>query len=88
VAGRLAQRRCESFVGGRVTGEGLFEAPGITVLAAPTAQMLASKFSAWRDDIEMADAEILLGGMVGDRNEAWRALADYLPRGLGWRRST
>lgn len=72
----------KGFVGGRVTGEVLFDAPGITVHAAPIAQMLALKLGAWRDDIDMADAELLLHEMSGSREQVWRAVAEYLPHGL------
>ncbi len=62
-------------------GRVLFEAPGITVRSPPLAQMLALKLSAWRDDVDMADAEIILRAMDGAREALWTQVAAYLPRG-------
>ena len=36
------------------------------------------KLSAWRDDIDIADARRLLQEMSGSRNEIWQAVEPYL----------
>lgn len=59
-------------------GETVFTAPGIVVKTPVTAQLLAMKLSAWRDDVDIADAQRLLEAMAGDRAEIWAALAPYL----------
>lgn len=54
---------------------------GVTVRAPPLAQMLALKVSAWRDDVDMSDAEVILRAMTGRREDVWAALTPYLSRG-------
>lgn len=71
----------KGYVGSDVEGELLFVAPGITVRTPPLAQMLALKLGAWRDDVDMADAETILGAMTGPREEVWAQVVAYLPRG-------
>lgn len=71
----------KGYVGADVQGEVLFEAPGVTVLAPPLAQMLALKLSAWRDDVDMDDAEVVLRAMTGSQDETWAQVVAYLPRG-------
>lgn len=71
----------KGFVGADVHGKMLFAAPGITVRCPPTPQMLALKLSAWRDDVDIADAEVVLRAMVGAREVLWSEVAAYLPRG-------
>jgi predicted nucleotidyltransferase len=71
----------KGYVGSDIEGELLFAAPGITVRIPPLAQMLALKLSAWRDDVDMADAETILGAMTGPCEEVWTRVVVYLPRG-------
>ncbi len=58
----------------------VFQAPGIEVYAASTAQMLALKLSAWRL-IDIGDARELLKRMTGSRDEVWRKIKPYLAPG-------
>ena len=71
----------KGYVGADVAGEVLFEAPGITVLAPPLPQMLALKLRAWRDDIDIGDAETVLRATAGSHDEVWALVASYLPAG-------
>jgi hypothetical protein len=71
----------KGYVGADVHGEVLFAAPGITVRCPPMAQMLALKLSAWRDDVDITDAEVVLRAMDGARDVLWSEVAAYLPRG-------
>jgi predicted nucleotidyltransferase len=71
----------KGYVGANVEGDVLFEAPGVTVRAPPLAQMLALKLCAWRDDVDMSDAEVVLRAMAGDREAVWADVAPYLSRG-------
>lgn len=41
----------------------------------------AMKLSAWRDDIDIADARRLLQELVGTRQAIWQAVQPYLARG-------
>lgn len=71
----------KGYVGANVAGEVLFEAPGITVLAPPLPQMLALKLRAWRDDVDIDDAETILRAIAGSQAEVWALVASYLPAG-------
>ena len=53
-------------------------APGIEVRSPSTAQLLAMKLSAWRDDVDITDASRLLEEMEGGRDEIWREVEPYL----------
>ncbi len=53
-------------------GPTIFSAPGIEVRSPSIGQLLAMKLSAWRDDVDVADASRLLAEMTGRREEIWR----------------
>jgi predicted nucleotidyltransferase len=61
-------------------GQVIFAAPGIEVRAPALEQLLAMKLSAWRDDVDIADARRLLTEMEpsANRNEIWRRVDPYL----------
>lgn len=59
----------------------VFKAPGIVVYAPSTAQMLAMKLTAWRDDLDISDARCLLHEMPGTRQEIWDQVVPHLVRG-------
>ena len=63
---------------GLSSGPVVLSAPGIEVRSPATAQLLAMKLSAWRDDVDIADASRLLEEMKGDRDEIWRKVEPYL----------
>jgi hypothetical protein len=68
---------------GYVVGMGerreILAAPGIRVWALSLQQMLAMKLSAWRDDLDIADARWLLEECAGqDRDVVWTALEPFL----------
>jgi hypothetical protein len=63
---------------GLSSGPVIFAAPGIEVRCPATAQLLAMKLSAWRDDVDIADARRLLQEMSGSRDEIWEAAQPYL----------
>ena len=64
----------KGFLIGLSPGPVVFSAPGIEVRSPSTAQLLAMKLSAWRDDVDIADARRLLQEMSGDRDEIWQAV--------------
>ncbi len=66
---------------GLSSGPIVFSAPGITVRSPSTGQLLAMKLSAWRDDVDIADAARLMREMPGGRNEIWNAIEPYLVPG-------
>lgn len=67
---------------GLTTGEVLFDAPGLTVHAASTKQLLAMKLAAWRDAIDRADARLLLEQLAGSAEEIWAAVKVFVPAHL------
>ena len=66
----------KGFVRGRQRGRLLFEAVGIRVFQPPVEQLLAMKLSAWRDDVDIGDASILLQAVRESlaRDEVWSLL--------------
>ena len=57
----------KGFLVGLSHGSVVFSAPGIEVRSPAIAQLLAMKLSAWRDDVDVADAGRLLQEMSGER---------------------
>jgi len=68
----------KGYLVGLSTGPVILSAPGIEVRSPSTAQLLAMKLSAWRDDLDIADARRLLDEMAGSRKEIWQEVEPYL----------
>lgn len=68
----------KGYLVGLSSGPVVLSAPGIEVRSPSTAQLLAMKLSAWRDDLDIADARLLLHEMTGSREEIWREVEPYL----------
>jgi hypothetical protein len=68
----------KGFLIGLSHGPVVFRAPGIEIRSPATAQLLAMKLSAWRDDVDIADARLLLQEISGTREEIWRAVEPFL----------
>ena len=66
---------------GLSSGPVVLSTPGIEVRSPETAQLLAMKLSAWRDDLDINDASRLLEEIQGGRNEIWREVERYLTPG-------
>lgn len=71
----------KGFLVGVSEGPVIFTAPGIIVKRPAVAQLLAMKLSAWRDDVDIADARLLLQELQGDRDEIWQAVEPFLVPG-------
>jgi hypothetical protein len=71
----------KSYLIGLTAGTVVFSAPGIEVLSPATAQLLAMKLSAWRDDIDIADASRLLEEMNGSRDDIWQEVVPHVVPG-------
>lgn len=63
---------------GLSSGPVILSTPGVEVRSPSIAQLLAMKLSAWRDDIDIADATRLLEEMEGARDEIWQEVVPYL----------
>ncbi len=68
----------KGYLVGMSSGPVVLSAPGIEVRSPSTAQLLAMKLSAWRDDLDIADAKRLLDELNGSREEIWQAVEPYL----------
>jgi hypothetical protein len=62
----------KGYVVGLSEGETVFSAPGIVVKTPAAAQLLAMKLSAWRDDVDIADARQLLQSLTGEQDQVWK----------------
>jgi hypothetical protein len=65
-------------------GEILYSAPGIEARAPALEQLLAMKLSAWRDDVDIADARRLLQELAKssrDHESLWNRVEPYLVPG-------
>jgi len=68
----------KGFVTGSADGPVIFQAPGIVVRRPSIEQLLAMKLSAWRDDVDIADAERLLVELGGTREDVWAGIEALL----------
>jgi hypothetical protein len=59
----------------------IFSAPGITIRRPAVVQLLAMKLSAWRDDVDIADASFLLQELSEPKEVIWQQLIPYLTPG-------
>lgn len=73
----------KGYLVGLSTGPVIFAAPGIEVRSPAVAQSLAMKLSAWRDDVDIADARRLLQEFPPDSARAvvWQQVEPYLVPG-------
>lgn len=71
----------KGFLVGLSRGPIVFSAPGIEVRSPAIAQLLAMKLSAWRDDVDIADARRLLQEMSSAREDIWREVEPFLVPG-------
>lgn len=71
----------KGFLVGVSEGKIVFSAPGIVVRTPAVAQLLAMKLSAWRDDIDIADAQQLLQHMNGEQDQIWTQVVPFVVPG-------
>lgn len=71
----------KGYLHGLAPGELLFSAPNLLVRAVAAPQLLAMKLSAWRDDLDVADARLLLSRLSGDRASVWSQVEPHLVPG-------
>jgi len=87
-AGRVADRfglpndwlndAARGYAHGLSRGPVLLETPSLVVRTLTPGQLLAMKLCAWRDDVDVSDARLLLSKMPGDRDAVWLAVAPHL----------
>ncbi|WP_434046785.1 MULTISPECIES: DUF6036 family nucleotidyltransferase [Sorangium] len=71
----------KGYVHGLALGEVLVDEPALLVRALAPHQLLAMKLSAWRDDVDIDDARLLLAKLSADRDEVWRLVEPHLVPG-------
>ena len=73
----------KGYLVGLSSGPVIFRAPGIEVRSPSVAQLLAMKLSAWRDDVDIADARRLLQelGEGQGRETTWESVRLFLVPG-------
>ena len=71
----------KSYLIGMSHGQTIYSSARIVVRQPSVAQLLAMKLSAWRDDVDIADAELLLSKMNGSQNAIWQKIELYLVPG-------
>ena len=64
----------KGYVHGLALGDVVFENSTLKVRTLGVAQLLAMKLSAWRDDLDIADARLLLTKMSGKKEDVWAAI--------------
>ena len=68
----------KGYVHGLTLGERVFEANSLVVNALAPQQLLAMKLCAWRDDLDIEDARLLMSKLVGGRDEVWHSVEHHL----------
>lgn len=90
-AGRVAVRlglppdwlndAAKGYLHGLDPGSVLIEHPNLRVRAVSDVQLLAMKLSAWRDDVDVGDARLLLARQDGAKSSVWERIEPFLVPG-------
>lgn len=71
----------KGYVHGLALGDIILDEPTLLVRALAPHQLLAMKLSAWRDDVDIEDARLLLGTLSGNQDEVWRLVEPHVVPG-------
>jgi hypothetical protein len=71
----------KGYVKGFLPGQVLLNKPPLLVRTLGPQQLFAMKLSAWRDDVDISDARLLLLEIQGTHNEVWSAIEPFLVPG-------
>jgi len=71
----------KGYLHGLEPGEIVWSSANFIVRALAVPQLLAMKLSAWRDDVDIADARVLLAQIKGSRREIWALIEPFLVPG-------
>jgi hypothetical protein len=61
----------QGYLHGLSIGATVFNSAALVVKALSVPQLLAMKLSAWRDDVDIGDARILLSSLSGAKEDVW-----------------
>lgn len=59
----------------------LLDEPALLVRSPAPHQLLAMKLSAWRDDVDIDDARVLLGQLTGNQDQVWSLVEPHVVPG-------
>jgi hypothetical protein len=68
----------KGYLKGFLPGEVLLDRPALLVRALGPQQLLAMKLTAWRDDVDISDARLLLPEVEGTKEQVWQAIEPFL----------
>jgi len=71
----------KGYLNGVQPGKVLLDRPALLIRALAPQQLLAMKLCAWRDDVDVADARVLLHEIPGNRGEVWSQIQPFLVPG-------
>ncbi len=76
----------KGYVHGLAIGDAVFSSPSLVVKTLAPQQLLAMKLSAWRDDVDIDDARLLLSNILDLRgarpkDEVWSSIEGHLVPG-------
>ena len=71
----------KGYLHGVARGEVVFQTAALVVRTLAPPQLLAMKLAAWRDDLDIDDARLLLSKLAGDRDTVWEQVEPYLVPG-------
>ena len=71
----------KGYLHGLAVGPTVFETPTLVVRVLAPHQLLAMKLCAWRDDLDIEDARVLLRSSGADREGVWRIVEPHLVPG-------
>jgi len=71
----------KGYLNGVHPGTVLLDRPALLIRALAPQQLLAMKLCAWRDDVDVADAKVLLHALSGERARVWSQIQPFLVPG-------
>ena len=71
----------KGYLHGIELGEAVFQDSSLLVHSAATHQLLAMKLCAWRDDVDISDARLLLSKLKGNQQQIWSLVEPFLVPG-------
>lgn len=71
----------KGYLKGILPGKVLLDHPALLIRALAPQQLLAMKLSAWRDDVDIADARVLLHEFPARREDVWDLIEPFLVPG-------
>ncbi len=71
----------KGYVHGVALGDVVYQAKGLIVRTLAPKQLLAMKLCAWRDDVDIDDARLLLSKIEGSGEQVWEQVEPHLVPG-------